>query len=76
MSASNNSNPGFPTIWNDKTKFEVSIVDNHIALSSKMDEQTLIVDELIVSSISADKMDCVIRHLEISNNGDVVTVPD
>jgi hypothetical protein len=75
MSASNNQNPEFPTIWNDKTELSVAIVDNHIALSGMKDEQTAFIDELIIAEMSADRMECILLHSEINDKGEMMTAP-
>jgi hypothetical protein len=74
ISASLNANPELPTVWNDKTELNVFIVDNHITLAGPKDEKTNMLEELIVSYITADVMQCVIIHSEI-NGEDVVTFP-
>ncbi len=76
ISASLNSNPELPTVWNDKTEVNVFIIDNHITLAGPKDEKTNIFEELIVSFITADVMQCILIHSEISENGDMVTFPD
>ena len=75
ISASLNSNPELPIIWKDKTEVNVFIVDNHIALAGQKDEKTNMLEELIVSYITADVMQCVLIHSEINENGDMVTFP-
>jgi hypothetical protein len=76
MSASFNSAPELASIWANKSEYTVVIDDNHIALSGQKDEKTAILDEFIVSYITADVMQCVIRHTEILDNGEMVTTPE
>ena len=75
MSASNNQNPEFPTIWNNKTELTIAIVDNHIVLSGMKDEQTAFADELIIAEMSADRMECILLHSEITATFEMMTAP-
>ena len=75
LSASLNSIPELPTIWNKKTELSVAIVDNHIALNGQMDEQTAFFDEFIIAEMSADRMECILIHSEINDKGEMTTSP-
>ena len=75
MSASLNFIPELPTIWNNKIELSVALVDNHIALAGQKDDKTAVIEEFIVSYITADVMQCVLLHSEINGEGEVVTVP-
>jgi hypothetical protein len=75
LSVSLNAKPEVPTVWNAKTEANVFIIDNQIALAAQIDEQNAIFDELIVSYITADVMQCVIIHSDIDGEGNVVTAP-
>ena len=72
LNASLNSKPEIATFWNDKTEFAVMIEDNHIVLVGQKDEHTAMLDDFIVSYITADVMQCVITHSEINGEGEVV----
>ena len=75
LNASLNSIPELPAIWNAKTEANVSIIDNQIALAAQIDEQNAIFDELIVTYITADVMQCVHVHSVINDKGEMVTYP-
>ena len=75
LNASLNSSPEFSAVWNKKVELSVSIVDNHIALTGQMDEHTAFIDELIITEMSADRMECISIHTEINDKGEMMTAP-
>ena len=75
LNASLNSSPEFSAVWNKKVELSVSIVDNHIALTGQMDEHTAFIDELIITEMSADRMECITIHTEINDKGEMMTAP-
>ena len=75
LNASLNSVPELPALWNKKTEFTVAIVDNHIVLTGQKDEHTASIFELIITEMSADRMECITIHSEINEKGEMVTSP-
>jgi len=73
--ASLNSVPELPALWNKKTELSVAIIDNHIWLTGQKDEHTAFLYELIISEMSADRMECVTICSEINDKGETVTSP-
>ena len=75
LNASLNSVPELPALWNKKTELTVAIVDNHIVLTGQKDEHTASIFELIITEMSADRMECITIHSEINEKGEMVTSP-
>ena len=75
LNASLNSVPELPALWNKKTELTVAIVDNHIVLTGQKDEHTASKFELIITEMSADRMECITIHSEINEKGEMVTSP-
>jgi hypothetical protein len=75
MSASLNSQPEMQSFWKEKFELTAVIDDNHIALAGQKDDKTAVLDEFIVSYITADVMQCVLLHSEINEAGEMTTAP-
>ena len=75
LNASLNSVPELPALWNKKTELTVAIVDNHIVLTGQKDEHTASIFELIITEMSADRMECITIRSEINEKGEMVTSP-
>ncbi|MBO7129032.1 MAG: hypothetical protein J6W05_04600 [Prevotella sp.] len=75
MSASLNSQPEMQSFWKEKFELTAVIDDNHIALAGQKDDKTAVLDEFIVSYITADVMQCVLLHSEINDKGEMTTSP-
>ena len=69
VSYSGNPAYGDNDAWYDKKEFYAGIKDNEILSYINYDENTLLVQRLTITSISANKMDCIVEIGEISNVG-------
>ena len=75
VSISNKSIPVYSPLWFANTKFDISIVGNVISFTIPKDEHTTMLQEITISSISANKMECAINQTVYSDISGKETLP-
>ncbi len=72
VSASVSSSTELPAIWSNRAECKAVITDNYIMIYTHPDEHKIGIDELIITDITAEAMQCYIVHYDVID-GAVVT---
>ena len=72
VSASVSSSTELPSIWSKRAECKAVITDNYIMIYTHPDEHKIGIDELIITDITAETMQCYIVHYDVID-GAVVT---
>ena len=63
VSFSGNANHAASALWLDKKELDYFISDNDLTLSIEIDENSTLLQQFSIASISANKMECVLKQI-------------